>query len=110
MNSDRKLTVAISLREAVQHAPSLAHLGRLMQESQRRLHLIHALLPEHLRSAVHAGPLDALDSAQWCLLVNNNATAAKVRQLLPRLQAHLQNAGCKLTSIRLKIVSFDAPA
>ena len=59
------------------------------------------LLPGNLRSAVKAGPIDG-DS--WCLLVNGNAAAAKLRQLLPTLQAGLQRQGWRVSSIRLKIL------
>jgi ethanolamine ammonia-lyase small subunit len=37
------------------------------------------------------------------LLLDNNAVAAKVRQLLPSLEAHLRSKGWEITSIRLKV-------
>jgi ethanolamine ammonia-lyase small subunit len=37
------------------------------------------------------------------LLVSSNAVAAKLRQLLPALQAHLNNKGLGVTSIRIKV-------
>jgi hypothetical protein len=36
--------------------------------------------------------------------VNGNAAAAKLRQLLPLLQAGLQRQGWRVTNIRLKIL------
>jgi hypothetical protein len=38
------------------------------------------------------------------LLVSGNAAAAKVRQLIPLIQARLLNKGWKVTSIRLKLL------
>ncbi len=58
------------------------------------------LIPGALRSAVQAGPIDGPD---WCLLVDGNAAAAKLRQLLPALQNHLRGRGWEINSIRLKV-------
>lgn len=65
------------------------------------LKAIESLLPETLRSAVKAGPIDG---ESWCLLVNGNAAAAKTRQLIPLIQARLLRQGWKVNSIRLKIL------
>lgn len=81
-------------------APTLARLLELGQESSRRLKFIEDLLPASLRSSVTAGPVEG---TTWCLLVKGNAVAAKLRQLLPALEAHLRSRGCEVTSIRLKV-------
>jgi hypothetical protein len=44
-----------------------------------------------------------VDGTSWCLLVTGNAAAAKLRQLLPALQAHLRSRGWEVNSIRLKV-------
>jgi hypothetical protein len=59
------------------------------------------VLPVALRSALKAGPID---NDSWCLLVSGNAAAAKIRQLIPLIQARLLGEGWKVTSIRLKIL------
>ena len=46
-----------------------------------------------------------MEDTVWCLLVANNAVAAKVRQLLPDLTAHLRTKGWNVTQIRLKVSS-----
>ncbi len=46
------------------------------------------------------GPIDGTD---WCLLVDNGASAAKVRQLLPAFAAHLRTHGHDVLTIRLKL-------
>jgi hypothetical protein len=89
------------VQQAVGNSPTLARLAELVQDSNNRFKAIESLLPGNLRSAVKAGPIDG-DS--WCLLVNGNAAAAKLRQLLPLLQAGLQRQGWRVTNIRLKIL------
>jgi hypothetical protein len=39
----------------------------------------------------------------WCLVTANNASASKLRQLLPTLLQHLQNQGHPVAAIRLSI-------
>ena len=89
-----------SAYQAAENAPSLARLAKLARESRELLRIIEPLIPEALRSAVEAGPID---NDQWCLLVQGNASAAKIRQLMPLLQNRLRQNGYSVASIRLKI-------
>lgn len=91
----------ITAHQAVTNSPTLGHLTGLLKESSARLAAIESLIPETLRPAVKAGPIDG---ETWCLLVQGNAAAAKVRQLIPRIQSRLLQEGWKVTSIRLKIL------
>ncbi|MFN7856428.1 MAG: hypothetical protein ACK5OA_07585 [Acidovorax sp.] len=91
---------AITLQQASQESPTLARLTALTRESTDRLKAIEALIPTGLRSTIQAGPIEG-DS--WCLLVRNNASAAKLRNLLPALQAHLRSRGWEVNAIRLKV-------
>ena len=91
---------AITLQQASEDSPTLARLTALTRESTQRLQAIEMLLPVALRSTVQAGPIDG---TTWCLLVKSNAAAAKLRQLLPALQAHLRSRGWEVNAIRLKI-------
>jgi hypothetical protein len=86
---------------AVGNSPTLARLTELIADSSARFKAIEPLLPEALRPAVKAGPIEG---ESWCLLVSSNAAAAKIRQLVPLLQARLLDRGWKVTSIRLKIL------
>ncbi|MEJ7928464.1 hypothetical protein WG922_00625 [Ramlibacter sp. AN1015] len=90
----------VTLQEAAQAAPSLARLTALVRESSQRLEAIKAHIPPGLRAAVAAGPLDG---GSWCLLVRGSAAAAKLRQLLPLLQAELRRSGCPVDAIRIKV-------
>ena len=90
----------VPLLEACEEAPTLAKLAQLARESRERLEAVQFLIPAPLRSAVKAGPIDG---TTWCLLVDNNAAAAKLRQVLPALTAALCSRGTQVNSIRLKV-------
>lgn len=91
---------SLTLQQATEASPTLARLAELGRESVARLNTVQSLIPATLRPAVKAGPLDA---TQWCLLLDNNAAAAKMRQLVPALEAHLRTKGWESRSIRLKV-------
>ena len=88
--------------QASQESPTLARLSELAADSAARLRCVEPLLPLSLRTCVKAGPVDG---AVWCLILTNNSVAAKVRQLLPTLQAQLRSKGWDVTEIRLKVSS-----
>ena len=91
---------SIPLQQAAQESPTLSLLMGRVRESADRMHAIRSLLPAGLRTSVQAGPLE---QGCWCLLVDSNAVAAKVRQMLPALQSHLRQQGIGVDSIRLKV-------
>ncbi len=78
----------------------LARLSELSRDSVARLKAVEPMIPAVLRSSVTAGPIDG---SNWCLIVNNNAAAAKLRQLLPAMEAHLRTKGWQVNAIRLKV-------
>lgn len=90
----------ISLLQATEDSPTLSRLAELSRDSAARLAAVQTLIPAPLRTSVKAGPIDGMT---WCLLVDNNATAAKIRQLLPSLESHLRVKGWAVESIRLKV-------
>ena len=89
----------VPLQEAAEDSPTLARLVQLARESGERLKAIEPLIPAPLRPAVRPGPIEG---TTWCLLVDGSAAAAKLRQLLPVLEAKLNRLGWEVTSIRLK--------
>jgi hypothetical protein len=95
-----RLSHAVPVSEAVEHAPSLASLAQRAQQSAYWLRLVSPLMPAALRTGVQAGPLQ---DQQWCLIAANSAVAAKLRQLAPALAAHLRSRGCDVQDIRIKI-------
>ena len=92
----------VTLLQAAEDSPTLARLAELARESGERLKAVQPLIPEPLRPAVKAGPIDG---TSWCLLVSNNAAAAKLRQILPAIRSRLVDRGWQVTSIRLKVQS-----
>ncbi|KAF1047914.1 hypothetical protein [Xylophilus sp.] len=91
---------AITLQQASEESPTLARLVELTRDSKERLRAVEGLIPPLLRPRLQAGPIEG---TSWCLLVDSNAAAAKVRQLLPALAAHLRTKGWEVTAIRLKV-------
>jgi hypothetical protein len=91
---------AVSLMQAAESSPMLARLAELTRESRERLRAVEPLIPAALRSTIKAGPIDG---DGWCLLVSNTAAAAKLRQLIPSLEAALKRHGWEVNSIRVKV-------
>ena len=73
-----------------------------MRESAQHLATVKGLIPPPLRTAVQAGPVDG---EGWCLLVKGSAAAAKLRQLVPMLEASLAESAGRPVRIRLKVAS-----
>jgi len=90
----------MSIGQALAGHEALARLGRLMQESNRRMAIIAPALPGAMTRFVKAGPID--DEA-WSLLAANAAVAAKLRHLQPRLEAMLRAQGLQPSAVRIKV-------
>jgi len=91
----------VSALHAVQTSPHLAQLAQRAGESGARLAAVRPLIPAALHASVQAGPIDG---STWCLLVKGNGAAAKIRQLLPALTAHLRTKGWDVAEIRLRVL------
>jgi hypothetical protein len=108
-NTPPKLKMSIrgksqTLEQVVNSAPSLAQLSAMARDTQNRLIAIAPLLPVSLRALIQSGGVE--DDA-WCLLVPNSAVAAKLRQTLPALCAHLRTKGWNVNTIRVKVKSHS---
>lgn len=93
---------AVPVHEAAEASPTLGRLAQLARESGERLKAIEPSIPVPLRASIRPGPIEG---TTWCLLVEGNAAAAKLRQILPILQSQLISRGWEVTSIRLKLES-----
>lgn len=93
----------VTLSQAADESPTLARLTQLARESGERLKALEMTIPAPLRASIRPGPIEG---TTWCLLVDSSAAAAKLRQLLPVLQAKLNSRGWQVTSIRLKLGSL----
>lgn len=90
----------VTLQQAAEDSPTLARLTQLARESGEQLKAVESLIPLSLRPAIKPGPLDG---PSWCLLVDGNAAAAKLRQVIPALLNRLRDRGSQVTSIRIKV-------
>ena len=91
-----------TVEQVVDAAPTLAHLSAMARDTQNRLKAIAPLLPVSLRSLIQSG---GVEGDTWCLLVPNSAVAAKLRQSLPALCAHLRTQGWDVQTIRVKVTA-----
>ena len=91
-----------TVEQVVDAAPTLAHLSAMARDTQNRLKAIAPLLPVSLRSLIQSG---GVEGDTWCLLVPNSAVAAKLRQSLPALCAHLRTQGWDMQTIRVKVTA-----
>jgi hypothetical protein len=90
----------VTLAQAAEDSPTLARLAQLARESGEQLKAVESLIPLSLRPAIKPGPIDG---PAWCLLVDSNAAAAKLRQVIPALLNRLRDRGSQTTSIRVKV-------
>lgn len=90
------------LRDALRASAPLARLGQLIADSKARFEVVRPLLPLGLVNHLQPGPLD---DDGWSLLAANGAVAAKLRQLQPRLESALLDAGWGARPIRIKVVA-----
>jgi len=91
-----------SIDQALAGSEPLAALSRRLRESQSRLEAVLPLLPPAMRASVKAGPID---EAGWTLLAGNGAVSAKLRQMVPALEAHLRTQGWAGPPVRVKMLS-----
>lgn len=90
------------LAAALRDSEPLARLAERLHESRRRLDCIAPVLPSTLATQVQSGPIDA---DGWTLLAASPAVAAKLRQLVPTLQALLTERRFTHLPIRVKVLS-----
>lgn len=93
---------SVSIDTALASSETLGRLGERVRASQTCLATVAPLLPAGLREQVRPGPID---EEGWTLLVPNGAVSAKLRQLLPALQARLAEAGRPQRAIRVRVLT-----
>jgi len=91
-----------SVTQILDGATSLSQLQALARDGQNRLQAVLPLLPASMRSLVQSG---GIDGEAWCILVPNSAMAAKLRQFLPSLCAHLRTKGWNVQTITVKVIN-----
>jgi len=93
---------AQSITEALRGSAPLARLRDAMRDSNARFQTIRPALPRLLAGHVKPGPVDL---EGWSLLAANGSVAAKLRQLTPRFEELLREAGWSATTVRIKVIS-----
>ena len=91
-----------SVTQIIDGATSLSQLQALARDGQNRLQAILPLLPVSMRGLVQSG---GVEGETWCILVPNSAMAAKLRQFLPSLCAHLRTKGWNVQTITVKVIN-----
>jgi hypothetical protein len=93
---------ALSIDQALNACEPLVRLGQRLAAAQAHLDAVRPLLPANLQSQVRAGPVD---NDGWTLLAANAGVAAKLRQLLPRLETAIAPRAGERTAIKVRIQS-----
>lgn len=88
------------LAQALARCEPLVRLGERLAQSRANMEAVRPALPAYLHAQVKAGPVDA---EGWTLLAANAGVAAKLRQLLPRLQSALPQRGREPVTIRIRV-------
>jgi hypothetical protein len=94
--------LAQPISRALESSAALARLAERLRESSARHAAIQVALPEGLRAHVKPGPVD---EAGWSLLAANASVAAKLRQLVPLLDATLREQGFQAIPTRIRVQS-----
>jgi hypothetical protein len=91
---------AVSAAQAAMGSGLLGQLVRQAQAAQSCLAELRSVLPPALLAQVQSGPMEA---GVWTLLVSQPAAAAKIRQFVPALAAHVRTKGWPVERIEVKI-------
>lgn len=92
----------MALRQALDDCEPLQRLHQRLNAARTRMEAIRPLLPPALAAGLQAG---SVDEQGWILLARNAAVAAKLRQLVPRLEGRLQQQGLLPHTIRIRVQS-----
>jgi len=90
----------VPIAEVLQEPGSLARLVERLRLSTAMFEAVRDLFPAGLAASVRPGPID---EAGWSLLAANAAVGAKLRQLVPHLEARLRERGHVTAQVRIKI-------
>ena len=88
------------IAEGLRAADPLTGLLQRVRASQERLDALRGIVPSALRAQLRAGPLD---EEGWTIMASNSAVAAKLRQLLPDIEAGFKNRGLAAMPTRVRV-------
>ena len=93
--------------EALAGAPTLSALLDSHRHARACHSLVEPLLPSGLASQLGPGPLQ---DGVWTIFAAGPSSAAKARQLLPRLLGRLQESRADVREVKVKVVPAAAGA
>jgi hypothetical protein len=86
--------------------PELTALNDHNREKQAAQKIWQAVAPDNLAQSSHA---TTIHNQQFTVFADNNAVAAKIKLSIPSLLIKLQNQGCEVTAIRVKVQVKSGP-
>ena len=92
--------LTLPIADALRASAPLGRLSERLRLSNALFEAVVAAVPEGLTASLRPGPID---DEGWSLLCANAAVAAKLRQLVPRLEQHLRDIGHPVAAIRIKV-------
>ena len=90
----------LSAGQALDRHEGFVGLMQRLERSQACYAAVRPLLPETMQASVRAGPLS---DDGWSLLADSASVAAKLRQLVPRLEERLRENGLFGGAVRVKV-------
>ena len=91
---------SVSAVQAAMGSGVLTPLLRQARDAQQCLAHLKSVLPPALMSMIESGPIE---NGQWTLLVGHSSAAAKIRQWVPALAAHVRSKGWPVDQIVVKV-------
>jgi hypothetical protein len=86
--------------------PELIALNARNLEAQAAQKIWETIAPDNLAQFSHAS---SIKNKLFTLFANNNAVAAKIKLFIPSLLIKLENQGCEVTSIQVKVQVKSTP-
>jgi hypothetical protein len=91
---------AMPIGEALRASAPLGRLAERLRLSNSLFATVAPAFPPGLAAQLSAGPVD---DEGWSILCGSAAVAAKLRQVVPRLEQRLREAGLPVAAIRVRV-------
>jgi Dna[CI] antecedent DciA-like protein len=92
--------LTLPIADALRASAPLGRLSERLRLSNTLFEAVAPAVPAALTASLRPGPVD---DEGWSLLCDNAAVAAKLRQLVPRLEQRLRELGHPVAAIRIKV-------
>jgi hypothetical protein len=92
--------VPLTLVDALGRSQPLLLLRRRIADSNARFAIAAKVIPPALHAQLGAG---ALDEQSWTILARSASAAAKLRQMLPRIEDEFRSSGWPALAVRIQV-------